>query len=123
MTTGPTKRCTAPECAEPHAAKGLCRRHYWLHRRDALAQEACSVSGCDRPMFCVSLCRGHYARRQRGADVNVPLQPQPEPGTVRLTCRVSREALARLEAEATAANVTPSALAGRLLAESLGLAR
>lgn len=123
MTTGPTKRCTAPDCAEPHAAKGLCRRHYWLARRDALAREPCSIPGCDRPMFCVSLCRGHYARRQRGADVNVPLHAQPEPGSVRVSCRLSRAVLAQLEAEAAAANVTPSALAGQLLAERLGLAR
>lgn len=123
MTDRPTRHCTAPECAAPPAAKGLCRRHYWLHRQAALAQERCGVAGCDRPLFCAGLCRGHYARQQRGAPVNVPLQQRPAPGLTRLLCRIPTEAHARLLREAEAANVSPSILAGQLLAERLGLPR
>ena len=123
MTDRPTRRCTAPECAAPPAAKGLCRRHYWLHRRDALAAESCGVEGCDRPLFCTGLCRGHYARKQRGATVSAPLLQRPPPGLTRLVCRIPPEVHARLMREAEAANVSPSILAGQLLAECLGILR
>lgn len=119
--TDTARRCSTPDCTQERTVRGLCRRHYWQHRRDTLAQAKCTVQGCDRPLFCAGLCRGHYARRQRGGDVAAPLHQRPDPGTIRFICRISAEANARLESAAAQANIAPSALAGRLLAEALGL--
>lgn len=53
------RRCTVPDCSNPHFAKGMCKRHYRQKRR--LEGPRCTVPGCNRAVAVRErgLCAGH----------------------------------------------------------------
>ena len=59
------RRCTVPDCRNPHLAKGLCAKHWKQKRR--LEGPRCTVPGCKRAVAVRErgLCAGHLENPKR----------------------------------------------------------
>ena len=64
-----TRRCSAPGCERPHAARGWCRTHYrrWTMNQSMAipiglfrGTQGCSENGCSESHYAKGLCRSHY---------------------------------------------------------------
>lgn len=55
-----SKTCSVEGCDAGVRCKGLCQRHYYVHRRKNLGP--CSVDGCARDAHCKGMCAMHYGR-------------------------------------------------------------
>lgn len=77
MTRRHEKKCSVAGCERPHAARGLCHKHYnqaWFAaRRMGMGRRNLrgvyshyQVDGCDRRVYAMGLCKKHYnAAKQR----------------------------------------------------------
>ena len=71
--------CIIDDCAEVSHAKGLCRRHYYAHRRGPAPvriQRLCDVPGCGRVHRAKGLCHHHDQQRRRELKGPTPRKPR-----------------------------------------------
>lgn len=73
------KTCSVVLCSKKHYARGFCRYHYNMWRKENAAVIAydkstrstvCSVDGCAKKVKSRGLCEQHYRRWLKGAKVN-----------------------------------------------------
>lgn len=70
--------CSIPDCKTEHYAKGFCRTHYALNRRNGYPSKKikpvmkCKVSGCPRNAKTRGLCTFHYTRLKKGVSLLKP---------------------------------------------------
>lgn len=76
--------CSVDDCGRPHYARGLCKTHYALWRRQNNSTP-CAADACDRSSYSRGLCVMHYGRLNRGMDLGGPdaLKATPGSGYVR----------------------------------------
>lgn len=69
----PNKRkCTLPDCNQPHKARGLCEPHYkHNHRKNPPPpKRTCTHPGCNKPHEAHGHCTTHYKRIYRAQQRN-----------------------------------------------------
>lgn len=54
--------CSVPGCGRPHAAKGMCKKHYSQDRDTKLLSGICKIKGCQRPARAKGYCSSHHTR-------------------------------------------------------------
>lgn len=73
--------CSIPECFKKHYAKGFCRNHYDLNRRNGtpiklrdIPKPECSVDGCENLATSLTsgLCLFHQGRQRLGIPLDRP---------------------------------------------------
>lgn len=56
--------CVEESCTEFARTKGLCSKHYYVHRRLERAKVVCRISGCSSPSNTGGMCPTHYYRHK-----------------------------------------------------------
>lgn len=75
--------CSVPGCDRPHAAKGLCSKHWARQHEGRLLDplpapvRLCSVLDCGKKHLAGGLCEMHYRRKQRGIPLDAPFNIRP----------------------------------------------
>ena len=72
-------KCIVSNCDKEYYAKGLCRNHYNLNRRNGLPipksdfpKPNCMVGGCLKGSVIKGFCKFHYVRHRLGTDLHKP---------------------------------------------------
>ena len=59
------RTCSKPGCERKHNAKGLCKTHYTMWRKE-LITTPCSIDGCESVAYGRGWCAAHYGQFRRG---------------------------------------------------------
>ena len=81
-----TVGCLVDGCEKAHSARGLCKSHWMMWRRNidtekfvnlVTAGRSCTYKDCDRKHHGRGFCKTHYNRYVRGTDMDAPM-PFPQ---------------------------------------------
>lgn len=87
MSDRTIKLCSIDGCGEKHTARGWCKRHYYIWKRNgdplivkwAPRGPSCSIEGCRNKHKAYGWCENHYKRWQRHGDPEAGQQQYKTP--------------------------------------------